>query len=535
MAFYGNDTWQLTHRLTINIGLRWDLPGSNTEKHNWATVLQPTAQDPYISAATGYGLLGFTPFVGSTYYPSRWVSTVYKNLIAPRLGASYRLGAKDVIRASYGISYPDATPNVNLPSVNANTSWTNKLTGNSQYTPNQTGCYGNLLQLSNPFPTGTCAVALTQPSGNSNPAYTVVSNNKRGISGNVLNQPYEIVQQWSLSFGHEFPKNVMAEINYTGSSAANIPVGLNLDELQAPFWSSTYTTGNTPLYTPYGAGYNSGAYYSSVTESNAAIGIANYNAVSIKAEKRFKSGGLLTGNYTFARALSDTESGEQDLVSSNPSSGQYVGYPAQDGEHLRQVDYSLSGWNLKQRAVISYVLNLPFGKGQKWAQLDGIAGAVVSGWSLNGITSFQTGFPLSISQPANANTLNNYGYNIRPTITPGCNPRITGSAKNHLTQWFNTSCYNYPTTFAYGTEPRVDKSLRTDAMDNFDFSLLKSTKVGEKINTQFRAEFFNIFNHPQFAAPGNALPNVGQTNNFGVVSYQFNQPRLIQFSLRINY
>ena len=112
---------------------------------------------------------------------------------------------------------------------------------------------------------------------------------------------------------------------------------------------------------------------------------------------------------------------------------------------------------------------------------------------------------------------------------------VTGPAKNHLTQWFNTSCYGYTTTFAYGTEPRVDKSIRTDAMDNFDFSLLKSTKVGEKINTQFRAEFFNIFNHPQFAAPGNALPNIGQTNNFGVVSYQFNQPRLIQFSLRINY
>ncbi len=116
-------------------------------------------------------------------------------------------------------------------------------------------------------------------------------------------------------------------------------------------------------------------------------------------------------------------------------------------------------------------------------------------------------------------------------MVPGCNSVITGTGKNRLSKWFNTSCYTPTANFAYGTEPRVDPNVRTDGIANWDISLLKTTKVNDRINAQFRAEFFNTFNHPQFAAPDNGVTDAA----FGAVSAQYNNPRLIQFSLRINY
>jgi hypothetical protein len=108
---------------------------------------------------------------------------------------------------------------------------------------------------------------------------------------------------------------------------------------------------------------------------------------------------------------------------------------------------------------------------------------------------------------------------------------LTGSGKNRLNKWFNTGCYSPVPDFTLGNEPRVDPAVRTDGTADWDLSLLKATRIRENLNVQFRAEFFNAFNHPTFAAPDNVATDAG----FGEVSNQFNNPRLIQFSLRINY
>ena len=117
-------------------------------------------------------------------------------------------------------------------------------------------------------------------------------------------------------------------------------------------------------------------------------------------------------------------------------------------------------------------------------------------------------------------------------MVAGCDKKISGSAESRLNGWFNTSCFTYPGNYAFGNEPRVDANITSEGIDNYDFAAMKSTIISsERVNLQFRAEFFNIFNRVQFAPP------VGQqgSSNFGEILSQVNQPREIQFSLRVNF
>jgi hypothetical protein len=516
-GYYAADVWQVSHKLTINYGVRWELPGPIDERHNLNTVLLPTATD----AVTGaYGTMAL---VDSSLYPSRSDVDAKKDLFAPRLGFAYRLNNTDVIRGGYGITYlpPDMASTVmasNSPVNSATTSWSNLPFGNTE-----TG--GPLLTLSNPFPTQYYANGLFPPPGRTNPNWTKNLLNE-ALSGPVPHQPYAYTQEWNLNVGHQFPGDVMAEVGYVGAASSNLPTSLDLDELPQQFWS---TAGAKQANLPHPS-------YTNVTNANAGVGAANYESGILKVEKRFKSGGVLAGNYTYAKSLADAESGAGGgtLVSSQPSQGNYVSYSPQNSSSkavLRQGEYSLSSFDIRQRMVISYVLNLPFGEGQRYAHYKGIAGAAVSGWTVNGITSLQNGFPLPITQNSGSSTLNSYGYGVRPDFTHGCSAVLTGSGKNRLNKWFNTGCYSPVPDFTLGNEPRVDPAVRTDGTADWDLSLLKATRIRENLNVQFRAEFFNAFNHPTFAAPDNVATDAG----FGEVSNQFNNPRLIQFSLRINY
>jgi len=188
---------------------------------------------------------------------------------------------------------------------------------------------------------------------------------------------------------------------------------------------------------------------------------------------------------------------------------------------------------VNQRAVISYVLDLPFGTGQRFAnKLASPAAVLISGWSVSGITTFQSGFPLFLTE-AQSNPLTQFfgGGALRPNVVPGCKKKISGSAESRLNEWFNTSCFTYPGDYTFGNEPRVDANLTSAGVNNYDFAVMKSTSLGERTNVQFRAEFFNIFNRVQFAPP---VTQQG-SSNFGEILSQVNQPREIQFSLRVNF
>ena len=183
--------------------------------------------------------------------------------------------------------------------------------------------------------------------------------------------------------------------------------------------------------------------------------------------------------------------------------------------------------------MISYVLDLPFGHGKRW--LNGSSGfedKLVSGWGIDGVTTFQRGFPLKVTWAGPSTPLENANLgigNIRPDVVPGCSK----AGPRNLTEWFNTSCFAAPPAWGYGTESRVDSSLRAAGINNFDFAVFKRTMIGERFGLEFRTEFFDLFNHPQFGFPGTGYNGTPTGNGFGQVTSTVNNPRLIQFALKL--
>jgi hypothetical protein len=176
---------------------------------------------------------------------------------------------------------------------------------------------------------------------------------------------------------------------------------------------------------------------------------------------------------------------------------------------------------------------LPFGKGQHWLSNagDGLD-RVIGGWRASGITAFTHGYPLAITaQPEDISTKFGTGT-IRPNRVAGCDPKISGSAVSRLNKWYNTACFvQPPTPFSFGNEGRTDPRLYAQGIDNWDLSLAKETSVTERVHANFEAEFLNAFNRVQFGPPNNQVGNP----NYGKVTATVNQPRLVQFALRLSF
>jgi hypothetical protein len=193
---------------------------------------------------------------------------------------------------------------------------------------------------------------------------------------------------------------------------------------------------------------------------------------------------------------------------------------------------SLASQDVPQRLVISYVLDLPFGHGKKFLSgFHGPIGKIVSGWGMDGVTTFQRAFPLALIN-GKSNPITLFGAGSRPNVLPGCDQRSPFKGNARIREFFNTACFAAPAPFTFGTEPRVDPRLRGDGIKNFDFAVFKRTTFGpeRKLGVEFRTEFFNLFNKARFAPP-NIIFGLA---NFGVVNSTANGsfPRLIQFGLK---
>ncbi len=200
---------------------------------------------------------------------------------------------------------------------------------------------------------------------------------------------------------------------------------------------------------------------------------------------------------------------------------------------------SLSSQNVPQHLIVSYVLDLPFGRNHRYlGDLPPLADKVIGGWGVDGVTTFQDGFPINIA--AGSNGANYYGAGLRPNVVPGCKKATRGSAdqrvKNGLAGndgWITKACFTEPAPYTFGNEPRVDPSLKAQGIDNWDFAVFKHTTFGpdQKLAFEFRTEIFNTFNHVQFIPPGNSFGS----SNFGVISEQgqMNNPRLVQFAGKV--
>jgi hypothetical protein len=251
-----------------------------------------------------------------------------------------------------------------------------------------------------------------------------------------------------------------------------------------------------------------------------------YHSLQVTANKRFANAGSLLVAYTNAKLISDT-----DTLTSWLEPG--VG-GIQDNNDLR-AERSLSSQDVPQRLVISYVLDIPIGKGRKYlSSVDPTLDKIVGGWGIDGVTIFQRGFPLVFKNgQANGTTL--FGGGSRPNIVPGCETNVSGSATSRLSGWFQTMCFTAPADFTFGDEPRVDPRLRAQGISNFDFAIFKRTRfpASERFGLEFRTEVFNIFNRTQFAPP-NTICCTANNQNFGVVTSTApgTNPRLVQFGLK---
>ncbi|HEY4782832.1 MAG TPA: hypothetical protein VIH54_13510, partial [Chthoniobacterales bacterium] len=285
--------------------------------------------------------------------------------------------------------------------------------------------------------------------------------------------------------------------------------------------------------------------YSGVSLNGYGCCSSNYNALQATVTRRFQGGGTMLVAYTNAKLMSNT-----DTLTSWLEGGTTGGVGAiQDWNNLKG-ERSLSSQDVSQRLVVSYVLDLPFGRGKKYASsVNGAADKLVSGWGLDGVTTLQRGFPVKISDGGgNSLTALNLGTGtLRPNYVSGCKKSTSGSAVSRLSGWFNTSCFAAPPAYGFGNEPRVDATLRQQGVVNFDFAVFKRTAITERFNIEFRTEFFNLFNHPQFGPPNGTctISDLGTcqfdaatgsgNKNFGVVTNTVNLPRLIQFGLKFAF
>jgi hypothetical protein len=245
-----------------------------------------------------------------------------------------------------------------------------------------------------------------------------------------------------------------------------------------------------------------------------------YHSAQVKLEKRFGRGGTILGAYTWSKLITDTDTLTGWLEPAGGAGG------VQDNYNIR-AERSLALYDTPHRAVISYIVDLPFGKGQSIGKnVTGIADRLISGWGINGVTTFQSGEPLPISVAVN--TSNSFGGGQRPNRT-GVSANLDGSAQSRLNGWFNTAAFSLPAPFTFGNASRTMPDARSHGIANYDFTVFKNTKITERVGLQFRTEIFNLFNRVRFGYPGTSLGNP----QFGIISGQYNDPRLVQFALRL--
>ena len=574
-GFYGADTWQATSKLTVNYGIRVEMPGSYAEANNNAYVLLPTTADPVTGVMGTLGLVN-----SSTYAPKYALDTVSPQW-GPRAGFAYRLNNNTVIRGGYTLSYLPRDAQVGVfgtnMSINSTTSGcTNGAAANA--VPAYTVAVNPFVYpCNNPANPQGMAIALgrNQAADKTNFMYVNLSGGT-AIAGPVAHEPTPYSQGMNFSIGHTFKGDTLVDLGFAHALGIHLPsISKGLDQLpntydtcggaayasspqcnNTQFGTNIPTASKVSVTTPlgavllpnsmqvYGQAQRPFPYYKNFSNNADYHGTSSYNALEVKVQKRFGAAGQIGGAYTWMKMITDTDS----FLSSQDAGGEGV-YQDYNNPKAERALYSS---NAPHRLVINYILNMPFGKGQRFgANTNPVVSRAISGWSLSGITSFQSGMPLHLTTSGNKLSSVFGAGTIRPNYTAGCaktnsgtgflrSQAAAGSAAS--AKWFNTACFTLPGTpgdaaagssnsFGFGNEPRVDGGLKASGVDNFDLSINKNTSIHDQIGLKFSVEAYNLFNRVQFAPPNTTTDNA----NFGLVTATQNFSRVFQASLRLNF
>jgi len=509
-AGYGQDDWRLNSRLTLNLGLRYDLDVPRTERYNRMNYFDPIAPSPLAQQVPGLpNLKGGVVFVGvdgNSRYQYNWDT----NNIAPRLGASYHVNEKTVVRGGYslvfGPSNQGAQGTVGPFGFRTENLWVTTIDG---ITPLNT--------LQNPYPNGF----LPSP-GSSQGLLTQAGAN---LQAPLQDTPSPWTIQYNINVQRELPWQMFVEVAYVGTRGYDLSSvgesGLSLNQLD-PQYMSLGSQLNQQVPNPFYGIVNNGVLtqptvsraqllrpypqFTDIIPLYAAGAKSRYNALQITGRKRMSKGLMFEGSYTFAKA-------------------EEIGMSHQDSYDL-EASWALASYDLNHRFVMSYLYELPIGRDRQFfSDASPFINAIIGGWQFNGITTLQAGTPLSIT--AN-NTAGIFGARTQANNN-GNDPRLSAPIEERLGKAFDTSVYSQPAAFTFGNESIFSPLLRAHGVRNFDLSFFKNFELRPGMKAQFRVEALNAFNRVQFSAPNTSVTS----SSFGVITGQANSPRQLQFGLKL--
>ncbi len=528
-GWYLQDDWKATKNLTLNLGMRYDIQLAPTERHNRQAYFQPNQVNPISSFAAGgpyYGQLVYnTP--GNRYF----YQNTYTNF-SPRLGFSYMATKKLVVRGGGALFFPDEwAGDPTMPGYTQTTSLVSSLNGGLN--PSST--------LSNPFPQGILPII-----GNTQGGLTDVGQN---LSTSVFKRPSMYVEQWMFGLQYSLTPRDMIEADYVGSHALKFVIsGLNLNQLppaDLALGSSALTAAKTNPF--YGLGPVAGSscglagatvpayqlmlpmpeFCDTVTNAKDNIAFSFYDALDVKYQHRLSNDLTILGTYTRGKALDDTVGGSTFEA--------FYSEVVRNNYDLAQ-EKSVAYADQPNGAVVSYIYALPVGTGKligsNWGK--GI-NAAFGGWQVAGDTAFREGLPMGIS--ANLNPGSVYGGGQHAVVVG--NPTVPGPVSansnctaptllRNITHWYNPCAFEAAPAGTFGNAPRYFSNLRTPPYYDSDISLSKWTNLSDSLRMQFRAEFFNAFNHVNLGPPTNTAPG---TPSAGSIVYA-DIARQIQFAAK---
>lgn len=446
---YLADTWTATPKLTLTLGLRYELNNSPYETYGRISFFNFDSPGSFRRFQNGEPL-----FITD------------KNNFGPRLGIAYRPFGRTVVRAAYGAFFSEPKLlGMNLFSVNPPLI-TNQIFFSSRENP---------LTFANPFPLGLAAAGGV-------PSINSYQRDRR--------TPY--VQTWSFNLQHMLPGDFLVDAGYVGNLAVKMGRRVDLNVPLVPAAGAIQPRRPLP---------NFGPARHFMHDSN-----SNYHSLQVRIERQFSHGFSVLSSYTFSRNID---------ISGDEQVGNTI-----DPLNLNR-DRSLSESHAKNRWTLSYVWELPFGPGKPWLTRGGVAGGIVGGWQLSGVTNIQSGGAITI---AVAGDRANIGLGTRPNRI--CDGNL--SSGQTATRWFDTACFAAPPLLSIGNAGR--NVIIAPGDHTWNLGIGKKFAITEKHWLQFRAEMFNAFNNVNLGLPGTTVDTPAYGRIVGALD-----ARSIQFGLKYGF
>ncbi len=512
-ALFIQDDWKATDKLTVNLGLRWDFGNSDHERFNRVTNIDFSNGDYIMPKSRQNSQPQLPAGFPVEWSPSNSLFKADNFNLGPRVGLAYRLTPKTVIRSGFGLFYMNldqATYTIDLP---LNPPWESDISLFAPATgPVDPVTHQVVVPVTN-ITSGFPANAFNDPSLVSQSLLFPVT--PRPLTPYTLN--------WNFTIQQQLSPNTTLEAAYSGTHGNHLWVGVDLNQ---PFPTADP---NIPVQTrrPFP---NLGIAADSQTEAK-----SNYDALEVRIEKRFSRGVTFMGGYTWSHALDDAP---QATALGNTGSG--GNDDVRNARNLGQ-EYGNAGFNVRQRVVMSWLYNLPFGHGQALGgHWNGGVNSVFGGWQIGGIVQLQTGFwftPGTSIDPANSpayfdparpNLLGkpksfSYGQDVQASY--GC-----PTGRQSIECFFNPAGFGYADPGTFGNAGR--NVVEGPGLTSVDFTVHKDFPIFEgRDRLEFRTEVFNILNTPNFQTPDLTF----EDPTFGALLSTNHIPREIQFSLDFKF